>query len=288
MSASMPRIETGLRHVVDGHDGFFVDLWGTLHDGHDPLPGAAECLQALRRFGPVCLLSNSHRRREVEVQRLETMGFSTGDYDGLVTAGEVCRERLKGDLPPGCGNRFFFVGLEENASLFDDLDVVRADAIDEADFVLIGDPENDKQNVEAYEPLLRAALERALVVVCPNPDRWSFWGTQRRVKPGAIADHYEAMGGQALWYGKPCANTFEAGMDALTTRPTKVMVIGDGISNDMAGARDAGMDACFVAGGREAPGLGIAAGEAPDPTALKRLFAEEDVNPLATVALFVF
>lgn len=285
MSASMPRIETGLRHVVDGHDGFFVDLWGTLHD---PLPGAAECLQALRRFGPVCLLSNSHRRREVEVQRLETMGFSTGDYDGLVTAGEVCRERLKGDLPPGCGNRFFFVGLEENASLFDDLDVVRANAIDEADFVLIGDPEDDKQNVEAYEPLLRAALERALVVVCPNPDRWSFWGTQRRVKPGAIADHYEAMGGQALWYGKPCANTFEAGMDAFARRPTKVMVIGDGISNDMAGARDAGMDACFVAGGREAPGLGIAAGEAPDPTALKRLFAEEDVNPLATVALFVF
>lgn len=288
MSAPMPRIEAGLRPVVDGHDGFFVDLWGTLHDGHDPLPGAAECLQSLRRFGPVCLLSNSHRRREVEVQRLETMGFSAGDYDGLVTAGEVCRERLKGDLPPGCGNRFFFVGLEENASLFDDLDVVRANAIDEADFVLIGDPEDDKQNVEAYEPLLRTALDRGLVVVCPNPDRWSFWGTQRRVKPGAIADRYEAMGGQALWYGKPCANTFEAGMDAFATRPTKVMVIGDGISNDMAGARDAGMDACFVAGGREAPGLGIAAGEAPDPSALKRLFAEEDVNPLATVPLFVF
>ncbi len=288
MSAPMPRIETGLRQVVDGHDGFFVDLWGTLHDGHDPLPGAAACLQALRRFGPVCLLSNSHRRREVEVARLETMGFGAGDYDGLITAGEVCRQRLHDDLPAGCGNRFFFVGLEENASLFDDFEVVRATAIEDADFVLIGDPEDDKQNVEAYEPLLRSAFDRGLVVVCPNPDRWSFWGTQRRVKPGAIADRYEAMGGQALWYGKPCANTFEAGMATFAVPPARVMVIGDGISNDMAGAHDAGLDACFVAGGREAPGLGIAAGELPDPVALKRLFDEERVNPLATVPLFVF
>ena len=77
-------------------------------------------------------------------------------------------------------------------------------------------------------------------------------------------------------------------MATFTTPPAKVMVIGDGISNDMAGARDAGLDACFVAGGREAPGLGIAAGDLPDPVALKRLFDEEDVRPLATVPLFVF
>ena len=40
MSAALPRLEPGLRQVVAGHDGFLVDLWGTLHDGHDPLPGA--------------------------------------------------------------------------------------------------------------------------------------------------------------------------------------------------------------------------------------------------------
>lgn len=288
MNAAMPRIEPGLRQVLDGHDGFFVDLWGTLHDGHDPLPGAAACLQELRRHGPVCLLSNSHRRREVEVARLAGMGFAGNDYDGLVTAGEVCRRRLARDLPAGTGNRFFFMGLEENASLMDELDVARSHSLAEADFVLIGDPEPEKQNVEVYDPVLTEALERGLVVVCPNPDRWSFWGSERRVKPGAIAERYEAMGGRALWYGKPCANTFEAGMETFATPPARVMVIGDGISNDMAGARDAGFDACFVAGGREAPGLGIAAGDLPRPEALQRLFDAEAVTPLATVPLFVY
>jgi HAD superfamily hydrolase (TIGR01459 family) len=288
MSAALPRLERGLRQVIDGHDGFLVDLWGTLHDGHELLPGAGDCMRALRRHGPVCLLSNSHRTLHTEITRLGGMGVTPNDYDGLVTAGEVCRRRLRADLPAGTGPCFFFFGLEENASLLDGLGFERVAEIGDADFVFVGDPEPDRQDDALYDPLLLAALDRGLILVCPNPDRWSFWGNERRVKPGAIAERYETMGGRALWYGKPCANTFEAGLETFALHPRKVLVIGDGLSNDMAGARDAGFDACFVAGGREASGLGIAPGELPDPATLKRLLEREAVAPLATVPLFVY
>ena len=42
------QIHPGLAPVADRYDGFVVDLWGTLHDGVEPLPGARDCLLQLR------------------------------------------------------------------------------------------------------------------------------------------------------------------------------------------------------------------------------------------------
>mgnify|MGYP001347715890 FL=1 len=288
MTAASPNRITGLAALAPDYDGFFVDLWGTLHDGFEPLPGAIDCLQRLRQIGPVCLLSNSHRRREVEVERLVGMGLGEETYDALVTAGEVCRQRLFQDLPVDCPHNFAFVGLEENASLLNGLDCRRVTDVADAGFVFVGDPELEHQDLEAYRATLETAVQRFLPLVCPNPDRWSFWGDSRRVKPGAIAELYESMGGHVVWYGKPCANAFDAGAAALPQRPRRALVIGDGISNDMVGARDAGHDGCFVAGGREASGLGIRAGESPSANRLAALFAEQKVSPVATVPLFVW
>ncbi|MDG2479414.1 MAG: HAD hydrolase-like protein [Alphaproteobacteria bacterium] len=91
-----------------------------------------------------------------------------------------------------------------------------------------------------------------------------------------------------MWYGKPCANAFEAAVSALDNVPGRVLVIGDGLSNDMVGARDAGHDSCFVVGGREAAGLGLAAGECPDAVNLAVLFAEHAMWPTISVPAFVW
>ena len=63
MSAPLPPVAPGLSAFADGYDGFILDLWGVLHDGIRPYPGALDCLDRLAAAGKrVCLLSNAPRR----------------------------------------------------------------------------------------------------------------------------------------------------------------------------------------------------------------------------------
>ena len=51
---------TGLAALADQYDGYIIDLWGTVHDGVQPYPGAVDCLQALRASGKkIVMLSNN-------------------------------------------------------------------------------------------------------------------------------------------------------------------------------------------------------------------------------------
>ena len=42
------RLIAGMRELAPQYDGFIVDLWGVIHDGVAPMPGALECLRALK------------------------------------------------------------------------------------------------------------------------------------------------------------------------------------------------------------------------------------------------
>ena len=35
----------GLRQLAPRYDGFILDLWGVIHDGVAPIPGAIDCLR---------------------------------------------------------------------------------------------------------------------------------------------------------------------------------------------------------------------------------------------------
>ena len=38
-------VVAGLSAIADRYDGFILDLWGTVHNGVEPLPGALDCLR---------------------------------------------------------------------------------------------------------------------------------------------------------------------------------------------------------------------------------------------------
>ena len=283
----LPTIHPSLRQLACKHDSFIVDLWGTIHDGYNLKPGAAECLRQMQNLGPVCLLSNANRRATTETARLRSMGLDRSYFNSIVTAGEICRLRLKYDLPSHVGNRFFYLGKEENSKLLSGLGFSRVQSVSSADFLLVGDPEDDKQDLVDYSSTLKRAHECDLVLVCPNPDLRSVWGGQERKKPGAIATLYDQLGGETLWYGKPHSHAFQAACRTFSNA-TSTLVIGDGISNDIVGGHAYGLDVCFVAGGRESVFLQVAAGECPTPMRVFDLIRGLDLQSLDTIPRLVW
>ena len=54
---------SGIAPLAEHYDGFILDLWGVLHDGRHPMPGALDALAHLREAGKrMVILSNAPRR----------------------------------------------------------------------------------------------------------------------------------------------------------------------------------------------------------------------------------
>lgn len=67
---------TGVRALAERYHAFILDLWGVIHDGQTPYPGAAETLKALRDAGrKTILLSNAPRRSHAVAAAMERMGL---------------------------------------------------------------------------------------------------------------------------------------------------------------------------------------------------------------------
>ncbi|CDM61333.1 MULTISPECIES: TIGR01459 family HAD-type hydrolase [Rhizobium] len=241
-----PSVLTNLRDIASGYRGIILDLFGTVHDGLNPLDGAIDALRMLRRGEiAVCLLSNSPRRREDVAARLAQMGFAPELYRGLVTSGELAFEALSNDANRDLGRRFFHIGPPELSGLFDGSGRERAEAVDQADFLLCTGASGN-QALEEAERVLGNAQVRGLVMVCANPDHAVMVGKTRVDCAGTIAAHYECLGGTVLYYGKPLLPAYDRALSVLGLARDHVLAIGDGLETDIVGARRAGMDAALV------------------------------------------
>jgi HAD superfamily hydrolase (TIGR01459 family) len=276
----------GLNGLADSYDGVILDLWGVVHDGVAPFPGVVDALAALRAGGRrLGLLSNAPRRVGSAVARLERLGVPPDRYDVLLTSGELTRDWLAGS-GHGLGDGCLYIGPEADAELLDGLALRRVDAADAADFLLVTGFADEAWPVEVFDDRLAAAAARNLPLVCANPDR-HIRRDHGALAPcaGLIADRYRELGGRVVAFGKPDADAFRRcraalGLDA----GARIVVIGDSLETDIAGARAAGMDAVLVARGVHAEELGVRPGEAPRPAAVEALCARHGVRPDAVLA----
>ena len=102
---------------------------------------------------------------------------------------------------------------------------------------------------------------------------------------GALADAYVALGGEALYCGKPHAPIYEAALNqAAAFRGSEmpplagVLAIGDSVRTDLAGAAAFGVDFLFVISGLHADQFGLCG--APDLTGV---FAATDPAPKSVI-----
>ena len=281
----------GIREVVLRYDGFILDLWGVIHDGVAPIPGAVECLRALLERGKrIVLLSNAPRRADDVVRRITRIGVPTELYHHVMSSGEEAWQHLNrrdDSFYAGLGRRCLHIGSERDMEIREGLALEFVDTAEEAQFILNTGPAGWDDRIEDYEPLLRAALARDLPMVCANPDLVVMHGDRLALCAGALAQWYEEAGGQVRWHGKPFRSVYDTCFALLGIEDRKrVLAVGDSLRTDIAGATGAGLDSVLIAGGIHAEEFGMIGNRPPDLDRIAAALRSGSYSPVGVARSF--
>lgn len=274
---SVPMLQ-GVAEFAGRYDGFLLDLWGVLHDGRSPMPGAVEALQNLKRAGKrIVILSNAPRRVAGVIRRVSEIGIPRGLYDDLLSSGEAAWRWLRQGNPGG--RRFYAIMALRDQNMLEGLPFEQTAEIEAADFILNTGVENWTVRIEDFEAVLQAGARRSLPMVCANPDLVVVNGGKMEICAGSIARRYETLGGKVHYFGKPYAPIYRDSLALLGIGDHgRILAIGDSLRTDIAGANAAGIDGILVLSGIHRDEL--AAGD------LEAVCRRERALPIAVVPAF--
>ena len=277
-----------MARLAGEYGGFIVDLWGVVHDGVTPLPGAVDCLAHLREAGKrVVLLSNAPRRSAAAQAAMRAMGIPDALYDALLTSGEAAHIALRDRSDPwyaALGRRVFHLGPERDRNVMEGLDLEPVAAPAEAEFVLNTGPDDHRQNhtVADFEDTLRECARHRLRMICANPDLEVIRGGVRVICAGALAARYAELGGEVRSLGKPDPAIYAPVMEMLGTEKPRTLAVGDALRTDIAGAKAAGVASCWVLGGIHGEALGA------DAAGAREEVRRAGLSPVACIPGFVW
>ena len=249
-----PEAIAGLRAILDRFDDVLLDQWGVLHEGNAVFPAARDCVARLRAAGKrVAILSNSGKRAVDNEHRLAKLGLPRGEYDLLLTSGEVAWQGLRDRADPAFApfrGACLLIARDGDTGIIEGLDIRRVEDFAAADFLFLAGLDEARSAPEPWRELFAAAARRHLPMLCANPDLTMFGPGGLAPAPGALARFYETLGGRVVYVGKPHAPIFDAALAALG-RPARgrLLVIGDSLDHDVRGGRAAGMRTLLIGGG---------------------------------------
>jgi HAD superfamily hydrolase (TIGR01450 family) len=245
--------------VLDRYDGVLLDAYGVLNDARGALPGAAALIAHLREAGKAFAIvtNDASRLPETIARRFAAMGLDV-PAERVVTSGSLLAPWLRErELERA---RVMVLGTDDSrayvaaagaslAPLADDAEIDVLAVCDDAGFDFL-------PGLEATLTAASRALDagRALSLVLPNPDLvYPRGGGALGFTAGAIALVIEAAlarrhpgAPRFAHLGKPERHLFDAAAALFPTR--NLLMVGDQLETDIAGARAAGLDAALLTG----------------------------------------
>ena len=225
-------------------EGLLLDIDGVLTVSWDPIPGAVDAMKRLREQVPFRLITNTttHTRRDL-AETLRGAGFDVSP-DEIVTAVTATAAYLREHHR---GGRAFV--LTDGAPGEDLAGVPIARSPQDADVIVIGGA-SDAFTYDVVNEIFRRLMDGAALV---GMHRNLYWKTARgwELDGGAyIAGLEAAANTTATICGKPAAAYFEAALDLLGVPAARAAMVGDDITNDVEGARAAGLTGVLVRTGK--------------------------------------
>lgn len=236
--------------LADRYEAFLLDLDGVVYRGDDPVPGASEAIQEVRRRGQrvVFITNNSAPTPQAVVAMLESMGVQAS-ADDVVTSAQAAVPLVRDQI--GSTGTVFAIGEEGVRSALEEGGLTLLDGSPQrADAVVVGwDRRAD------YEKLRTASVlvQRGARLIATNADV-SYPAPGGELWPGTgalLAVIEQTTGARATVAGKPHPPLFRAALERVGT--PNALVIGDRLETDVAGAAAAGLDAALVLTGAATP-----------------------------------
>jgi HAD superfamily hydrolase (TIGR01458 family) len=236
-----------------------LDVDGVLHVSGEPIPGAADAVERLRKAGHrLRFVTNSTTRSRAELAgELRTMGIALADEELQTTAHAAARLLA--------GRRVLALTMP---ALVPDLEGIELVG-EGADAVLMGgaDEGPESNRVFSYMNLARAfaELQGGADLFALHKNAW--WQTARGplLDTGAFVAGLEyAADVEATVIGKPSAAYFDAALAALDAEPGLTWMVGDDLDADVAGARACGLRTVLVRTGKFRPDAVERSGVVPD------------------------
>ncbi|MDE0059543.1 MAG: TIGR01459 family HAD-type hydrolase [Defluviicoccus sp.] len=276
---------TGVEPLADAYDGFIVDVWGVLHDGLRLYPGVAETLDRLAERGKaVVFLTNAPRRSRDVARVLARLELPELHRRNILSSGESVHAALADRADPfhaGLGRRCLILGDTVGNDILAGLDFARAETFEDADFIVNIGPWRADAAIYDYEEDLARAAGLGLPMICANPDLSVMQGGREMLCAGALAAHYEALGGSVAYHGKPHPAIYDTCLTRLgEPARDRVVAIGDSLGTDIKGAAASGIASALALGG-------LHAGEAACD-ALAELYEEHGAMPTYTLPGFAW
>lgn len=287
-----PAIIQGLAALSARYDALVCDIWGVIHNGREAYPGVVACLKAFRQQGVVLLLSNAPRPSGPIRAQLASLDVPAEAYDAIVTSGDLTRSLLAEKSARG-PFKLHHVGPDRDLPLFEGLAVERVPLTEAEAIVCTGPFDDTKEGPDDYRTYWPAALARRLPFYCANPDLVVQRGDDLIYCAGALAQSYEAQGGEVVYLGKPHRPVYDFVAARLTevagrTIPSaKWLAIGDGLKTDIAGATRAGIDALLITGGIHESELSDASAN-PDSAKIEAVLAAQTLKAVAAMRRLIW
>ncbi len=233
-----------LDHIFEIHneyDAFLIDLWGVMHNGIRLNTSAANAIKELEAKGKkIIFLSNAPRPTKKVVEFLRELKMEEKFLKNVLTSGEVAINSLK---KKRFGEKFYHLGPERDDSLFFDMKANKT-TIEKCDFILCtGLFDEQEENLKYYEDLLKHFTKK--IFVCTNPDLIVYTGRSKEYCAGKIAQIFEGLGGEVIYFGKPYKEVYLSCLDI----NEKTLVIGDNLKTDIKGANNMKLDSVFITSG---------------------------------------
>jgi HAD superfamily hydrolase (TIGR01450 family) len=253
---------TTTRELLDRYDGVLLDIYGVMLDASGALPGARALIAELDRLGkPFAFVSNdASRSTETYANKFGGLGIPV-DGSRFVTSGSLipgyfATHSLAGARTCVLGTQdsidFVRAGGGEVVPLARGMEIDALAVCDDSGFEFLSGME------QALSALVRAvAAGRRPALLLPNPDLlYPKGGGEIGFTAGAMALLLEAglarrFPRERLMFdhlGKPEPHLFAAASRQLGISHERLVMIGDQLETDIAGARAAGVPSALLAG----------------------------------------
>ena len=226
-------------------NGVLFDIDGVLEFQGKAYPGAVELLEYLRNKQIAFrIISNSTlKSRQVCTEKLNRHGFGV-TREEVIAASWATARYLKTLKPRSCWVMLKGKGLDEFKEFnMDD---------ESPEYIVLGDYREEFKFENMNKALNLLLQGTQLIVMIPEKVDHSLGGVELTV--GAYGKMLEdAAGIQATYIGKPSRYMFDIALDSMGIDRTEVLMVGDRVSTDVLGARQAGIPSVLVKTGEFKP-----------------------------------